>query len=414
VTVSGGLLRRHRDFRQLWIADALSQLGNRINFLAVPLLAATTLHASAFGVSMLRILQTLAYLVLGLQVGAWCDRMRNRTVLIVTDLGRAVVYGTVPVAAAFEVLSLWQLYAVATVTGVLGVFFEVAHQTYLPRLVENRHLTDGNAKLQANISVASVAGPSVAGFLIEFAGAPGAIAANAVSFLWSAAWLNRIRRPEPSPPRAAPVPVRRQIGEGLRFVLRQPILAAFALNTAIVSLFQSVQTVVGVLFLLREVHLSPGAIGLVSTAGLVGAVLGSLSARRLGALAGEARMIRLAALLFAAGYPLLPLTVPGWRVACYPVGTFLITAGITVMNVLQVSFQQVMTPGRLRGRVNATMKFLIFGVAPLGSLLGGVLATVAGLRATLWTSAAGVAVATAALTFSPLARMRSLPTAHAA
>lgn len=169
----------------MWIADGLSQLGNRINLLALPLLAATTLEASAFDVSMLRVLQTLAYLLLGLQVGAWCDRMRNRPVLIVADLGCFVAHGTIPIAAAFGALSLWQVYAVVAVAGVLGVFFDVAH-TYLPRLVEREHLTEGNARLQANLSVAAVAGPSAAGFLVQFLGAPGAVAANAVSFLWSA------------------------------------------------------------------------------------------------------------------------------------------------------------------------------------------------------------------------------------
>ncbi|GLY63868.1 MFS transporter [Amycolatopsis taiwanensis] len=385
------------------------QLGNRIDFLALPLLAATTLHASAFDVSMLRILQTLAYLLLGLQVGAWCDRMRNRPILIVADLGRAVAYATVPIAAAFNALTLWQVYIVVAVAGVLGVFFEVAHQTYLPRLVEREDLTEGNARLQANISVAAVAGPSAAGFLVQFFSAPGAVAANAVSFLWSASWLKGIRTREPRLVRAARVPVRRDIADGLRYLRRQPILSTFAITATLVSLFQSMQIVVGVLFLLRDVGLSPGAIGLVSTTGLVGAVLGALSARRLGTWAGEARMIRLAALPFASGYPMLPLTGSGWQLVWYPLGTFLASFAITVMNVLQVSFQQATTPEGLRGRLNATMKFLIFGVAPLGSLLGGVLATSTGLRTTLWIAAAGLMFSMVFLVFSPLRRMRDLP-----
>lgn len=393
----------------MWIADGLSQLGNRINLLALPLLAATTLHASAFDVAMLRILQTLAYLLLGLQVGAWCDRMRNRPVLIVADLGCALAYGTIPIAAAFGALSLWQVYAVVGLAGVLGVFFDVAHQTYLPRLVEREHLTEGNARLQANLAVAAVAGPSAAGFLVQFFGAPGAVAANAVSYLWSAAWVKGIRAREPRPARVTRVPVRHEVADGLRYLRRQPILSTFAVIATLVSLFQSMQIVVGVLFLLREVGLSPGAIGLVSTTGLLGAVLGSVSARRLGDRMGDARTIRLAALLFAAGYPMLPLAGSGWRLVWYPLGTFLASFAVTVMNVLQVSFQQAATPESLRGRVNATMKFLTFGVAPLGSLLGGVLATSTGLRATLWTAAAGLVFSMVLLRFSPLRQIRDLP-----
>lgn len=409
-----GLLR-NRDFRDLWVADVLSQFGDRVTFLAVPLFAATTLNASAFGVSMLRTLETLAYLVLGLQVGAWCDRLRNRPILIATDLGRAVVFGSVPIAALFGALTLTQLYVVVTVAGVLAVFFQVAHQTYLPRLVDRDHLVEGNARLQTNISVAAVAAPSVSGFLLQYVGGQAALGLNALSFLWSAAWLKGIRSREARPPQPAErVPLRKQIGEGLRFVLADPILRAFAGSTVQISLFQSFQLAVGVLFLLREIHLTPGVIGLVSTTSLTGALAGAFTARRLGARFGEARMIWVAAVGFGVGFLGFPLTQPGWGLVFYVVGGFVTAFSLIVLNVHQVSFQQAATPERLRGRVTATMRFLVFGTAPLGSLLAGVVATTAGLRATLWVSTCGVLTAAAWLVFSPLRAMRTLPTAERA
>jgi MFS family permease len=405
----GGLLHQDRDFRHLWSADILSQFGDRITFLAVPLLAAITLDASAFGVSMLRTLQTLAYLLLGLQVGAWCDRLRSKPILIATDLGRAAVYGSVPIAALFGALTLWQLYAVVAVAGVLAVFFEVAHQTYLPRLVDRKHLIEGNSRLQTNTSVAAVAAPSVSGYLLQYIGGQAAIGVNALSFLWSAAWLCGIRSREILPERLEQLPLRREIGEGLRFVLGNPVLRAFAANLVQFSLFQSFQLAMGTLFLLREIHLSPGVIGLVSTTGLTGALLGAVSASRLGTLFGEARMIWMSSLVLAVGYLLVPLTQPGWGVAFYVVGGFLTGFSLIVLNILQVSFQQAVTPERLRGRVTATMRFLIYGTAPVGSLLAGIVATTAGLRATLWIAGIGVAAASPWLVWSPLRSMRALP-----
>ncbi|MGW4483854.1 MFS transporter [Amycolatopsis sp. NPDC004368] len=191
----GGLLRT-KDFRRLWLADALSQVGSRIDLLAIPLLATTVLSASVVEVSLLKALATLPYLTLGLQVGAWCDRVRQRPVLVAADLGRVVLIGSIPVAAVAGVLTIWQLFTVVLLAGVLGVLFDVAHQTYVPHLVARADLPEANARLQTNASVAAVVGPSVAGVVIQYLGYAGAMVADAASYLWSALWLRRI---EPLP-----------------------------------------------------------------------------------------------------------------------------------------------------------------------------------------------------------------------
>lgn len=392
----------------------LSQFGDRITVLALPLLAATTLQASAFQVASLRTVQTLAYLVLGLQAGAWCDRIRLRPLLIGTDLGRALAYGSLPIAAAFGVLTLWQLFAVVAVAGVLAVFFEVGHQTFLPRLIERDRLIEGNARLQANISVAAVTAPSASGFLVQYLGGPFAIGVNAVSFLWSAAWLRGIRDRERVPRPETRAPLRTQIREGVRFVFRHPLLRPLAETTALASLFQSFQLAVSVLFLLQVIHLTPGQIGLVSTTGLLGAMTAALFGRRLATRIGEARAIWLGGVVIAVGYVLVASTTGGAGIACYPVGNFLASGGITVLNILQVSFQQTVTPEGLRGRVTATMRFMIFSMAPIGSLLSGVVAATAGMRASLWIATAGLTLAALRLVFSPLRRMRTLPDAYVA
>ncbi|GAB2809258.1 MFS transporter [Actinoallomurus bryophytorum] len=407
---NGGLLRQ-RDFRHLWAADLISQLGTRVSYLAVPLLAVSTLNASAFEVSLLRAFQTVAYLLIGLQVGAWCDRIRCRPVLVVADLGRAVALGSVPLAAALGVLGIGQLYVVVFVVGVLTVFFDVAHQTYLPRLVERARLIEGNARLQGNASVAAVAAPTLAGYLVQWFTGAGGVLADAASYLWSALWLRSIHRPEQAPPREGSTRMREEIRAGLRLVSGDPILRAIAGSTATFCLAQAIYTAIIVVFLVRVVHLSPAAIGLLNTVGLTGALVAAFATRPLAALLGQARLLWLTVLVAAAGFVLVPLTGPGARLAFFAVGGFVTSFGIIACNIVEVSFQQARCPAHLLGRLNATVKFLMWGTISLGSVLGGVLAGLVGLRSTLWIAAMIVGLSTLWLVLSPLRRMRDLPTA---
>jgi len=374
----------NRDFRRLWLADLVSQFGSRIDVLAVPLLAASTLGASVFEVSLLRTAETLPYLVLGLQVGAWCDRIRQRPLLIAADIGRAALIATVPVAALFGVLSLPQLLLVVLGVGLLGVFFDIAHQTYVPRLVPREQLPDANARLQTNLSMAAVAGPGLAGLIIQALGNAVALAADAVSYLWSALWLRRIEtpdvRPDPRPRRLL-----REIGEGLRVVRGNRVLLAISAHGAVSGLFQSAHLAIVIVFLSRDVGLSAWAIGLLGTASLTGALTAGLTARRLGERIGQGRAL-----------------------ACYVAAGFFASYGVIVLNVFGMSFQQAVAPPELLGRVNSITHTLILGVVPLGSLLGGALATAFGMRATLQIAAAGVLASAAILVCSPLRKLRDL------
>jgi MFS family permease len=403
-----GLLRHH-DFRHLWAADAISQVGNRINVLAVPLLAITVLDASTFDVSLLRTLETLAWLVFGLPVGAWCDRLRARRVMMVSDLGRAVAFGTIPLAALFGLLTVAQLCVVAAIAGIMTVFFDVAHQTFLPRLVEHEQLLEGNAKLQVNMSVAAVISPSLSGFIVQWFTAPIAVLVNALSFVWSAVWLKGVRTREELPPRVGKPRLRQEIREGLRLVVRHPLLRPIGLTGALQSLFQSIHLAISVVFMVRVLHLDPAGIGLLSSTTLLGAVLGAYAAGGLARRLGQARLMRIAALTYGGAFLLYPLTQFGWWLASWAVAGFMTSAGVVVLNVVTVSFQQRVCPRQLLGRMNATMKFLSWGTIPIGSILGGALAAMAGLRGTLWIAAAGVLVSAVPLLASPLRGLRDLP-----
>ncbi|MDQ7805913.1 MFS transporter [Amycolatopsis sp. A133] len=401
-----GVLRQP-DFRRLWLADLASQLGSRIDVLAVPLLAATALGAPVFEVSLLRTAETLPYLVLGLQVGAWCDRIRHRPVLIAADVGRALLITSIPVAALFGVLGMAQLLAVVLAVGLLGVFFDVAHQTYVPRLVPLDQLPEANARLQTNRSMAAVAGPGAAGLIVQALGAATALAADALSYLWSALWLRRIETPDVRPERRERR-LLREIGEGLRLVRGDRILLAISAHGAVSSFFQSAHLAIVIVFLARDLGLSPWLIGLLGTASLTGALTAGLTARRLGERIGEARALWGAAVLFGLAYQLYPFTGRGWALACYVVAGFFTSYSVIVLSVFGLSFQQTVTPPELLGRVNAISRTLIFGVVPLGSLLGGTLAGAFGMRATLHIAAAGVLASAVIMVWSPLRGLRDL------
>ncbi|HEX3590604.1 MAG TPA: MFS transporter [Pseudonocardiaceae bacterium] len=405
----GGLLRHH-DFRHLWLADAVSQFGTRISFLALPLAAVSYLHATTLQVSVLNTAQTLAYLLLGLQAGAWCDRMRKRPVVVAADLGRAALFAWVPVGAALGVLTVWQLYVVVGLAGVLTVFFDVAKSAFVPTIVSTGHLVEANTKIAVNQSVAAIAAPAIGGLLVQLLTAPIAIAVDAASYLWSGLWLRGIRARETTPRRPERTRLVREIGDGLKLVFRDPILRAMNGHTACLSLCQSANTAITTVFLVRVVGLRPGVIGLLSTIGLLGAILASFATRRVAARVGDARLLWIVGVLGGAGFLLDPLTYPGWRLAFEVAGTFCASIMIIVMNIVETSYQQAVAPPALLGRIHATSSFLVWGVIPVGSLVGGLTATAIGVRATLWLCGAGALASAAWLVFSPLRRLRTLPT----
>jgi predicted MFS family arabinose efflux permease len=289
------------------------------------------------------------------------------------------------------------------------VFFDVAHQSYLPRLIERDDLIEGNAKLRTSISVSALAAPSLAGYLVQRFTAPIAVLLDALSYLWSATWLRTIRNREAAPQKRPERHLRKEIAEGTRLVFGNPILRAIGINNAVMSLCQTAQMAIVVVFLIREVHLSPGTIGLLGSLSLVGALVGAALARYLATKVGAGRAMWITALINGLAFLCYPLTDSGWRLAFYVVAGFVTSACFLVVIVVQVSLQQVLCPDHLLGRMNATMNFLYWGAAPVGSLLAGVVAESIGLRPTLWLAAVGMLLAAGVLIASPLLTLRYVP-----
>jgi MFS family permease len=405
---------RHPDFRRLWIADLLSQLGSRLSMIAIPLLAVLTLNASTLQVSLLKTCETAAWLLLGLFAGAWVDRIRCLPVLVISDLGRAGLFASIPVAAAFGVLTLTQLYVVLVLTGVLTVLFDVAHSSYPPRLLDPDQLLPANTKLAANHSIGAVIGAGAGGVLVQWLSAAVTIGLDALSFLWSALWLRSIRTPESKPAPAERPDLRREIAEGMRYVFKHRLLRPIALNTATTMLFQAAAGAIMIVYLVREVHLQPGTIGVLSMIGLGGAIVASVVTEKISNRYGDARTLLLSAAGIGVAFTLQALTAPGWQVSWYVVSMLLAGFCIIVNYILQVSTRQRVCPPALQGRASATLSFVSWGAAPLGSLLGGALGTAFGLRTTLWVAGLSTLAGTAFLYFSPFRTLRTVPaTQHA-
>ncbi|MEO8888856.1 MAG: MFS transporter [Jatrophihabitantaceae bacterium] len=406
----GGLIR-HRDFRLLWAGQSVSDLGTAVSGVVLPLIAVVYLHATAFEVGALAAAEWVPWLLIGLPAGVWVDRLRCRPLMIGCDVVRALAIGSVPVVAAFDALGIGQLFLVASVTGFATVVFQVAYQAYLPSLVDGDGLAEGNAKLQGSQAVAQVVGPGLGGFLVQVLRAPYALIVDAASYLVSGAALLTIRAREDAPV-SAERHLRVEIVEGARFVRHDPLLRVMTISPALGNFFFTGFEAIVVLFLVRSVHLAPGAVGLLLGLVSLGSVAGAALARPIGRRFGTARAVLIGIGITAPFGLLIPLTTRGPGLVFFLVGNIVMFIGILIYNITISAFRQAYCPPQLLGRVVATMRFVLFGTVPLGALTGGALAGAFGPRTAAWILIAGNVLPVFVLLASPLRTMRDLPTGH--
>jgi MFS family permease len=405
-----GGLRRHADFLRLWGAATVSQVGSQVTLLALPLVAVLVLEASAFEVALLTAFDFLPFLLFGLPAGVWVDRLARRPVMIVTDVGRALALLTIPLAYAVDVLTLAQLYAVGFAVGVMTVFFELAYTSYLPSLVPREQLIDANSKLEISRSGAYIGGPGLGGILVGLLSAPGAIVLDAVSFVVSGLLVLRIKGREEWISAVSPrTGLGRELVEGLRFVLSHRFLWPIASCTAILNLFWNAAFAVYFVFLARELDLEPAVIGGILMLGNLGWLAGALAAGRVTSglgvgwtLAGSAFMFAPAGVLVAVAPESAPIP---FLIAAQALGSL---AGV-LYNITSMTLRQSVTPDRLQGRTVGAIRTVVWGVTPLGALLGGALASIVGLRATFWITAVGSATAALPIVLSSARSLRAMP-----
>jgi len=397
-------LWNNRDFLNLWASETVSQVGAQITVIALPLLAALSLDASAGQMGLLTAAGTAPPLLLGLFAGVWVDRLRRRPIMVATDIGRAAVLLSIPILWWMDLLQIEFLYLITFVVGVQSLLFDVAWVTFLPAVVRREQLIEGNSKLQASASGAQVAGPGLAGLLVGFAGAPIAILVNTISYLVSAAFILRVGTPEAQPERNADSRVLTEMREGLSVVIRHPLLRAIAASGATVSLFGYIFLAVYVLFMTEELGFSATAVGLVFSLGGLGAIIGAVLAEPIKRRLGIGPAIIFGRIGFGLGGLLVPLAVlaPSFEVPLVLGAEFLQWLMYLIAIVNEVSLRQSVTPDRLLGRVNATMRFLNAGMIPVGALIGGALGGLIGLRETLFVGVAGMLITGLWVYLSPL------------
>jgi MFS family permease len=408
---TGGLWG-HADFLKLWSGQSISELGSQISLLAIPLLAAIDLHASPIEFSLLEVLGFLPFVLFALPAGAWVDRLPRRPVLIVGDSARAALLALIPVLWATDVLRMWQLLAIQFLVGVFTVVFDVAYMSYLPSLVARDQLVEGNSKLQLTVSLAQVAGPSTSGALVGAITAPYAIAVDAISFAASTGFMLAMRHRESRPERSPDAPRRElwpEVREGVRWVVGHPWLRALAACTGLSNFFSSVVFAILVLYLVRSLHLSSLEVGVVFALGSCGAIAGALLVTRIQRRLGVGPTIVGAILISSSADFAFPLAPHSFPLPALILGLGGGTFANVVYNVPQVSLRQAITPERLQGRMNAAMRWIVWGTIPLGALAGGALAEAYSLRLTLWVGAAGALVAILPVALTSVRSIRTIP-----
>ena len=402
-------LWRNRAFLNLWGAESISQFGTQITMITLPLIAALTLDASPLQMGMLSAAMTAPALVIGLFVGVWVDRLRRRPLLIGADIARAIALLAIPTAWWLDVLSISVLYGVALVVGSFTVVFDVAYISFLPSLIRRDQLVDGNSKLEMSVSTAQVGGPAIGGVLVGAMTPPLVIILDALSYIASAFFLIRIRDSErlgrSQPVRATML---QEILEGLRVLLRNRLLVMLAASSATLTLFGYAFLAVYVLYMIGDLGLGPGAIGLVFGAGGAGALIGALLSAPLSRRFGTGPTIVSARLAFGVAGLLVPvaLSFPTIALQLVVAAEFLQWMALVAGDVNARSLRQVLTPDHLLGRINATFRVLVGGAIPVGALIGGVLGEFVGIRATLVIGVFGMLLAFVWLLFAPVWSIR--------
>ncbi|MEZ0071540.1 MFS transporter [Planotetraspora sp. GP83] len=407
--VQGGLLRM-RDFRLLWAGETTSMLGSSVAGVALPLVAVVTLHASTFTVGLLTAAAWLPWLLVGLPAGAWVDRLPKRPMMLVCNTVSMVVFASVPIAAWLGALTMTHLLVVATMGGSARVFFSLAYRAYLPTLVEGDRLLEANTKLQGSESTAQIAGPGLAGLLVQAFGAVSGVLADAISFGIAVLCLRSVHTRETRRDSTAKRPLLAEIHEGLRFVVSDPYLRTLTTFSAMSNIALMGYKSIQVVFLARDLGAGAGQVGVVLALASAGGLFGASLAGRIATRFGTARGFLLCE-AFAAPMMLLgPISSGGAGLTFFAAAGFGTGAGVVASNILTSTFRQHYCPADLFGRITASTSALNYGAIPLGGLLGGTLGEAIGARGTLWLMAATQLLSVAILLLSPIRPKRDFPT----
>ncbi len=401
------------DFRQLWLGQTISVFGDQITQLGLPLVAVLTLGADATQMGTLTAVGLLPHLLFSLLAGVWLDRVRaRRRLMIAADLGRAALIASIPVAFALGVLSMPQLYVVGFLSGTLAVIFDLSWNTLFVSVTARDRYVEAMALLNGSRSLASVAGPTIGGILVQVLGAPLAMLGDAFSYLGSVVFLRRIRAPEP-PIEHEEGSTRERLLAGLSFVIGDPLMRPTLLSVATVNLFTFASSALFILYATTTLGVSPGALGLALGTGSVGAVIGAIFATRIGRRIGLGPAYALGLVVYPVSLLLIPLAGPEMSMTLILALLFgsEFGAGLGVM-ILDINVGAIIyarTPDRIRARAAGAFRFINYGVRPVGALFGGLLGGAIGVREAILVTTIAAIGGVLFLIGSPVLRLRDLP-----
>jgi predicted MFS family arabinose efflux permease len=358
---------------------------------------------------LLRAVGTCPVLLFGFVAGVWIDRLRRRPILIVADIGRALLLAVLPLAAIFDSLHLPLLYFIAFTTGMLTIFFDIAYLSFVPSLVSGDDLLEANIKVNFSLSLAGVLGPGIAGMLVQLIAAPFAVALDALSFLMSALFISGIARDEPPATMRSQRNVLAEIGEGLRQVYSHRLLHPMAICLALHFFSMSVRTAVYLIYLLRILQITPGWLGVILAGFGPGALLGTALTQRLVQRFGIGATVLGGACINCVAAAGIPLTRMALALAVPLLFTINVGFGfgIALLGPMD-TLRQIVTAPELRGRMNASFRSVNMILATVGALVGGLLGEIIGLEATLVVTAIGLASAVLVVFGSPLRRVQEI------
>lgn len=402
----------NRDFVKLWVGETISLTGTQVTMFALPLIGVLTLHASVFQVGLLNAMRTIPVLLFSLFAGAWLDRRRRRPVMVFCSLGNALVIGIVPVSYGLGVLTLTLLFAVCIVSGVLSVVFDVGVTTYVPSIIERRHLGASNSRMQTSYSISLAAGPGLAGLLVGLITAPVTLSVDAFSYVCSAIGLISIRQPEPEPPKpAGQASILRSIGEGMAVVYRDRILRYLLILSGTFNFVQSAFITVFMVYAVRGEHASSVRLGIVLTAIAAGGIVGAMFTNKIAVPLGVGRTMTIG-IVMAVVCPmalLIPHNFSLPAIVLMSVAEFCYGFGVLAFNVHSITLRQAITPNRLLGRANGSFRLVVVGAQPLGAILVGVLGDYIGLHAAFIASVLAFPAALFTVPLCPAFRLKEIP-----
>lgn len=403
---------RRTDFRWLWTGQTISVVGSQIAGLAFPFLAVELLHATELQMGLLNAADTAAFLIFGLLAGAWVDRWRKRKVMIWADVIRLFATAVVPVLWFTDQLNIYHLMVVGAIVGIATVFFDVGYQSYVPILLPAEQIGSANSALETTNQIARIGGPAVVGGLLSLFAAPVLMIIDAGSYLVSAVTLTRFRDNETPKPKEERRPLQEEIREGVRFVWTQPLLRSISFCTASTNFFSTILFTLLPLFLLRDLDLSASVYGTMMSISAVGGLVGATSTAKLIKAFGEGPVIVGSAVVGGFSFLMLPfatLVEPWLAVAIVAVSGFITSFTVLSYNITQVTARQRLCPPELLGRMNASIRFFIWGVMPIAALVSGFIGDWQGILPVMWLGAIGVLLSSGFVVFSPLRNLRELP-----